>query len=223
MKVDRSHSPVLAKLSKERASSGSASKLVKLSDHPNRQSIIAEVMRGLKDREIDIGLLKGEKYMINKCLGVKAAAGTFRMKLENPDLRLEGGGAVLRFNVPRVAMDVLKIRIRPNATNLLKPCKFSKKRKVGGSARDVRMTMRFDPALDVQQCRLGSVGNVHTTWRIGNLNLKPLQNDLDKMAKNMIEDSLTYAANNLNVMDRIVAAFNGAVGAQCKQTAASTR
>ncbi|HEY2932535.1 MAG TPA: hypothetical protein VGK99_12395 [Acidobacteriota bacterium] len=48
--------------------------------------------------------------------------------------------------------------------------------------------------LDIQQCRLLSIGMVRPKWRIGGLNLKPLQNDLDKVAKEMIEDALTLGS-----------------------------
>lgn len=194
----------------------SGANVKKLKDVPDAQKILDEVERGLRDREIHIALVGGEKYMINKCFGLKASAGTFTLKLENPDLRLDGSGVKMTLNIPHVSMNALKIRVRPN-TNLMKnPCSFSKRRKVGGSAKDVKLVLRFDPLLDLQKCKLGSIGHVETKWRIGNLNLKPLQNDLDRMAKNMIEDSLTYASN-FNLMDRIVAGFNGAIGAQCKR------
>ncbi|HSE48686.1 MAG TPA: hypothetical protein VLA96_05710 [Terriglobales bacterium] len=188
----------------------------KLSEVPYADKILKEVMRGLKDREIDVALIRGEKYMINKCLGIKASTGTFALKLENPDLRLDGSGVKMTLNIPRIAMHALKVRIRPN-TNLMKnPCSFSKRHKVGGTAKDVKLVMRFDPVLDMQQCQLGGVGKPEIKWRIGELNLKPLQNDLDKIAKNMIEDALTNASN-FNLMDRTTAAFNAAIGAECKK------
>lgn len=194
----------------------SGASVKKLKDVPDAQKILDEVERGLRNREIHVALLGGEKYMINKCFGLKASAGTFTLKLENPDLRLDGSGVKMTLNIPHIALHALKVRVRPN-TNLMKnPCSFSKRHKVGGSAKDVKLVLRFDPLLDLEKCKLGSIGHVETKWRIGNLNLKPLQNDLDRMAKNMIEDSLTYTSN-FNLMDRIVAGFNGVIGAQCKR------
>lgn len=188
----------------------------KLNEMSYAQKILEEVERGLKDREIDVALIRGQKYMINKCLGVKASTGTFKLKLANPDLRMDGSGVKLTLNIPRISMNALKVRVRPN-TNLMKnPCSFSKRHKVGGAATDVRLVMRFDPVVDLKQCKLGSVGKPEIKWRIGGLNLKPLQNDLDRIAKNMIEDSLTYASN-FQMMDRMTAAFNAAIGAQCEQ------
>ena len=210
--------PARAAFAKPKGVSGRASgkDTKKLSEVPYADKILKEVMRGLKDREIDVALIRGEKYMINKCLGIKASAGTFALKLENPDLRLDGGGVKMTLNIPRIALHALKVRIRPN-TNLMKnPCSFSKRHKVGGAAKDVKLVMRFDPVLDMQRCQLGGVGTPDIKWRIGELNLKPLQNDLDKIAKNMIEDALTNASN-FNLMDRTTAAFNAAIGAECKK------
>lgn len=51
----------------------------------------------------------------------------------------------------------------------------------------------MDPLYDPERCRIGGWGDANPEVRIGNLNLKPLQNDLDKMAKNMVEDALTFA------------------------------
>ncbi|MGH9670012.1 MAG: hypothetical protein ACRD3A_07880, partial [Terriglobales bacterium] len=132
----------------------------KLQDYPDAQKLLDEIAKGIAAKEIDVALLGGEKYMINKCLGIKASAGTFRVKLASPNARIEGSGARLTFRVDRVSLNALKIRMRPNPGNPLKVCHFSKKFGVGGSASDVRYELRFDPILDLQQCKLGSVGNV---------------------------------------------------------------
>jgi len=61
---------------------------------------------------------------------------------------------------------------------------------------------------------VGSMGDVHEVWRIGSLKLDPLPGEVGVVAKNMVEDALTYGSN-FNIVDRIVAAINGAIGLQC--------
>lgn len=185
----------------------------RLKDYPKAKEMLDGIVQGLMQMEIDVALLGGHKYMINDCLGLKASAGKFKLKLARPELRWEGTGAKLTFRIERIALNALKVRMRPRA-DLLKPCKFSGKFEVGGAATNVSYEMRLDPLLDLQQCKLGSLGQIREKWRIGGLNLKPLQNNLDNMAKNMLEDCLTYASN-FNLGDRIVAGITGFLGAQC--------
>ncbi|NOT30203.1 MAG: hypothetical protein HOP15_07130, partial [Planctomycetes bacterium] len=164
----------------------------RLVDHPRRNELARWLEDSLRDREIDVALLGGHKYMINSCLGIKASAGEFRLKLANPSVRFENTGIVLTLAIDHVAFSALKLRMRPNP-NPLELCKFGKKFEVGGAMEDVRLTLRFDPLYDPERCRVGLWGDANPEVRIGNLNLKPLQNDLDKMAKNMVEDALTFA------------------------------
>jgi hypothetical protein len=190
------------------------SKGTRMKDYPEAQQMMNEVIKGIMNKEIDVALIGGEKYKVNNCLGIKASAGTFRMKLANPNLRMEDTGVRLTFRIERVSMNALKIRMRPNSGNPLKLCHWSKKFTVGGAASNVTYEFRFDPILDLQQCKLGSVGQVKGHFEIGNLNLKPLQNDLDKVAKNMVEDAMNYAGE-LNVIDRVIAGVNGFLAAKC--------
>jgi hypothetical protein len=190
------------------------SKGTRMKDYPEAQQMMNEVIKGIMNKEIDVALIGGEKYKVNKCLGIKASAGTFRMKLANPNLRIEDTGVRLTFRIDRVSMNALKIRMRPNAGNPLKLCHWSKKFTVGGAASKVTYELRFDPILDLQQCKLGSMGQVKGHFEIGNLNLKPLQNNLDSVAKNMIEDAMNYAGE-LNAVDRIIAGVNGFLAAKC--------
>ena len=192
----------------------SGAKPTRLNEYPDAQKLLDEVAKGIAAKEIDVALLGGEKYKINNCLGIKASAGEFRVKLASPNARIEGSGARLTFRVDRVSLSALKIRMRPNAGNPLKLCHWSKKFEVGGAATDIRYELRFDPVLDLLQCKLGSVGIVKHRLDIGGLNLKPLQNDLDRMGKDMFEDAFNNAVN-FNMGDRIVAATNAALGVQC--------
>ena len=50
--------------------------------------------------------------------------------------------------------------------------------------------IRFDPLLDLRECKVQTVGLLGYSFAIGGFNLRPLQNDLDKVAKNMIEEAI---------------------------------
>jgi hypothetical protein len=186
----------------------------RMKDYPQAQQMMNDVIKAIMNKEINVALIGGEKYKVNNCLGIKASAGTFRMKLASPNLRIEDTGVRLTFRIDRVSMNALKIRTRPNSGNPLKLCHWSKKLTVGGAASNVTYEYRFDPILDLQQCKLGSMGQVKSHFEIGNLNLKPLQNDLDRVAKNMVEDAMNYVGE-LNVLDRVIAGVNGFLAAKC--------
>jgi len=161
-----------------------------LASQANAQAVMNEVARGLNGREFNLALLGGQKYMVNNCLGLKASAGEFYMRVASPNLRIEGGSIVLTFRVPRISMTGLKVRMRPNLGNPANPCHFSGRFEVGGSASDVRLEYRFSPVINLKECRTGGVNQLTATWHIGGLNLKPLQNNLDDAARLMVTDSL---------------------------------
>jgi len=186
--------------------------------HPKAQQMLDGIVKGLMQKEINVSLLGGEKYMVNKCLGIKVSAGEFNLRLDNPNIRFEGTGVAATFAIDHVSLNGLSVRIRPNATNPLKLCSFSKRRSVGGSAKNVRLELKMDPLLDIQQCKVGNIGKVHAKVRIGGLNLKPLQNNLDEMAKNMIEDSLTYVLENMwsgAGVDQVIRTINDILELDC--------
>jgi hypothetical protein len=186
----------------------------RLHAHPKRDEIVRKITDALRNKEINVQLLGGHKYMANDCLGIKASAGSFKLKLANPVVKLDGNALVVAAGIDRISMSALKLRMRPNSSNPLKPCQFSKRFEVGGSAKDVRIEVRVDPLLNLQQCKLGTPGGAHTRIRIGNLNLKPLQNNLDNMAKNMIEDSLTYFVE-FNIVNQIIRTIDDVLEADC--------
>ena len=189
-----------------------------IKDHPKAQQMLNGIVQGLMRKEINVSLLGGEKYMVNKCLGIKVSAGEFNLKLANPKVRFEGTGVTTTFAIDRVSMNGLSVRVRPNVTNPLKLCKFSKRRSVGGAAKNVRLELKFDPLLDVRQCKVGNIGKIHAKVRIGGLNLKPLQNNLDEVAKNMLEDSLTYVFENMwsgAGIDQVIRTINDILELDC--------
>ena len=187
-----------------------------LRDEPNAQQILQAAAKNLQGFQIHLALLAGHKYMVNNCLGIKASAGNFDLVVPDPDLRIENTGVVLTFSVSRILFSALSVRLRPDITDVIEPCHFSGRIGIGGKADDVRLEYHFDPILYLEQCKIGSMGHVHAIWRIGSLKLDPLPGEVGIVAKNMIEDSLTYAAN-FNLTDRVVAMLNGAIGLQCHQ------
>ena len=187
-----------------------------LREQPNAQQILQAAAKNLQGFQIHLALLGGHKYMINNCLGIKASAGNFDLVVPDPDLRIENTGVVLTFSVSRVLFNALSVRLRPDVTDVIEPCHFSGRIGIGGKADDVRLEYHFDPVLYLEQCKIGSMGHIHAIWRIGSLKLDPLPGEVGIVAKNMIEDSLTYAAN-FNLTDRVVAMLNGAIGLQCHQ------
>lgn len=175
-----------------------AANVKRFADLPKGQDIMMKAARALAQREIDVVLLGGEKYMVNKCLGIKASAGKFKLRLDDPQVTFEGQSVVMKFMIDRVHLQALKIRMKPNASNPLEPCKFSKAFKVSGSATKVKFVMRLGaPVADLDQCRIPSLGPVEARWHVGGLNLKPLQNNLDEVAKEMIEAALNASVQVL--------------------------
>jgi hypothetical protein len=153
--------------------------------------LISRLVKGLKDKEIDVALLGGQKYMVNDCLGLKASAGKFKLKLANPVAKIDGTGVLLTFSIDKIALSALKVRFRPS-TNF-NPCTWGGRVQVGGEVSDVRLEIRIDPVLDLERGRVADPGQIRAKVRVGNLNLKNVNNQIDKVAKNMIEDSVTFA------------------------------
>jgi hypothetical protein len=121
----------------------------------------------------------------------------------------------MKFMIDRIHLEALKIRMKPNASNPLEPCKFSKAFKVSGSATKVKFVMRLGaPVADLDQCRIPSLGPVEARWHVGGLNLKPLQNNLDEVAKEMIEAALNVSSQVLT--DPFTAVLEGSMDTICE-------
>jgi len=183
-----------------------------VTDLQDAQAFLQALGHEVANWQINTALIGGNKYMINDCLGIKASAGEFNFKPGAPSLRIDGTGVLLQFVVDRITMNGLMVRIRPNVTNPTKLCHFSKRFGVGGSASDVRFEIRFDPLLDLKQCRVMTAGSIRAKFAIGGLNLQPLQNNLDPVAKNMIEDAINFYLENgsfgMQLMNGTVRALN---------------
>lgn len=186
----------------------------RLKDDPAIGEYVKLAVWALKGFEVKMSLLAGHKYMISDCLGVKVSAGEFAMTIPDPDLRVVNDGMVLTFAIPHVAMNAFSVRLRPDVTDAIEPCHFSGAVGIAGSADDLRYEMHFDPTLDLEQCKIGSMGQMHQVWRVGTVRLEPLPPAVTSAASDMIGDALTAFAN-FDVTDRIVATLNAAADTQC--------
>ena len=191
-----------------------SSRTRRLKDDPNVQTYLDVAKYGLNGFEIRTALLAGHKYMISDCIGIKVKAGEFVLKVPDPDFRVENTGIVLTFSIAQISMTAVSLRFRPDVTDAAQPCHFSGAQGIGASAENVRLEMHFDPILDLEQCKIGSMGHMTQIWRIGKLRMSPLPTLVADLSANIVEDALTYASN-FNVVDRIVAGLNGAAGSQC--------
>jgi len=193
---------------------GVSSKSRRLRDDPDAQKYLDKAKSLLNGFEIHTALLAGHKYMIANCVGIKVSAGEFVLRVPDPDLRLDNTGVVLTFAIPHMEMSGFKLRFRPDVTDPTEMCHFSGRYGVGASADNLRLELHFDPILDLEQCKIGSMGHVTQIWRIGTLRMSPLPNEVSDLAGNIIEDALTNGAN-FNLLDRVQAAFNTEVGVRC--------
>jgi hypothetical protein len=174
---------------------------------------LEKLRQKLRGSEVNVALLGSHKYMVGDCLGIKVSAGTFKLRLEDPKIYFQGTALIFECGIDHISFSAIKLRMKPNP-NVLELCQFSKKFEVGGDADDVRLKLRMDPLVDLAHCRVFSSLQPEVTVRIGNLNLKPLQNDLDKAAKNAVEDALT-AFLSFNFHDQINRVFDDMIEADC--------
>lgn len=191
-----------------------SSKTRRLKDDPNAQAYLAQVKSLLNGFAINTALLAGHKYMVSNCVGIKVSAGEFALMVPDPDLRLDNTGVVLTFAIPHIEMSGFKLRFRPDVTDPTEMCHFSGRYGVGASADNLRLELHFDPILDLEQCKISSMGHVTQIWRIGKLRMSPLPTEVSDMAGNIIEDALTNSAN-LNLIDRMLAGLNAVAGVRC--------
>lgn len=185
--------------------------LMRLADHPRGREALAHTAKEMERWDINVTLLGQRKYMVNDCLGIKASAGQFAVKFGNSKFETFNDGAALIFAIDHIKLSALSVRVRPNPGNIVHPCRFSSRFEVSGSAKDIKVEVRFDPMIDLDECKLARLGDVDIKVRIGSLNLKPLPGTLDTVAKNMIEDSLTcwLEAQTPNQIAARVSSFPG--------------
>lgn len=193
---------------------GASAKSRRLRDDPDAQKYLDKAKSLLNGFDINTALLAGHKYMITNCVGIKVSAGEFVLRVPDPDLRLDNTGVVLTFAIPHMEMSGFKLRFRPDVTDPTEMCHFSGRYGVGASADNLRLELHFNPILDLEQCKISSMGHVTQIWRIGTLRMSPLPNEVSDLAGNIIEDALTNSAN-FNLLDRMLAGFNTVAGVRC--------
>ena len=169
-----------------------------VSELENGLKIVKEIIDKLIEKEYNFSLLSQHKYMINSCLGFKVSAGEFSVKFKNPVIEVgNSGNIIIKLGLNKINLSALKIRMRPCAKpeHILDPCHFGKKFEIGGEATDVfvKATLdivahAFDGSAGVCYFALGD--NLDFNWHIGDINLKPMQNNLDNLGKDMLEDGL---------------------------------
>jgi len=189
-------------------------KVGEIKGNPKAQDYLNAIKSALGGFEVKTELLAGHKYMLADCVGIKVSAGEFSLKVPDPDVRIENTGIVVTFAVPHVEMSAVKFRFRPDVTDVMQPCHFSGRYGIGASADDVRLELHFDPILDAEKCKIGSIGHVETIWRIGHLRMSPLPPDVVDLGASIVEDALNLGSN-FYIVDRIVAGLNGFAGTQC--------
>ncbi len=178
---------------------------VLLKNHANAQEIAEKAGKWLDNLEFTVALLPQHKYMINNCLGVKASVGEYKINVGMPFIRIDENGLLIRFQIDKLEDNKVTVRTRPCYKD--GQCHFSPQLAIGGTMTDLRLDITLNPIMDLQTCKIVSLGMPHFKWRIGGANYKPLQNNLDEMIKNMMEDALTFATE-LIMPGRIAEAFN---------------
>ena len=182
--------------------------LLKKSPQPTNQQNISEVEGGLQlvqdifnrmmNNEYSFALLASHKYNINGCLGLKVSAGTFKLKFQAPHVELrQNGEFAVTLKVNRIEFNALKLRMKPcsKPEHITHPCHYGTKFDVGGEATDVSLTAKMKlmtNGLTGTQafCFLNFDGKIDFVWKIGGINLKPMQNNLDNLSRDIIEDAL---------------------------------
>ncbi len=134
--------------------------------------------------------------MLADCLGVKVSVGEFSLQLGAPTVKIENASVVATYAVDSLAFSAFKLRFRPDLTDAAQPCHFSGRVELGGEARDMRVTLRYNPLVDVQHCKVGDPGRLDVDLDIGYLNLGPVPPgiaDLENPFKDMVADALNGA------------------------------
>ncbi|MBI4602434.1 MAG: hypothetical protein HY721_10795 [Planctomycetes bacterium] len=162
-----------------------------LHESPLAPYILEGVGLEMEGADIDVSLVSGAKATAGDCLGVKVSAGRFVLDFGPSTFHVGTDGVELELAIDHIELSTIKIETKSWAS----ACQWTGTFEVGGSASDVRLVLRFAPRIRVDDCALVSLGSFEARVSIGNLNLKPLQNDIDALLKNIVEDSITNALN----------------------------
>lgn len=164
----------------------------------NGLQIVKDIINKMIGQEYGFSLLSQHKYMINDCLGLKVSAGQFSLRFGQPVVEISETGKIkIKLEVQRINLTALKVRMRPRSPDFSdpNPCHFSGKFEIGGEVTNLTMKAEINPLAQALAggpgyCFLAFSEDPIIKWSIGGLNLKPLQNNLDAVGKDMIEDAL---------------------------------
>jgi hypothetical protein len=191
---------------------------VSLLDLPMAGAIAQAAANAFEDKEISVALLDDVSFKINSCLGIKGSAGEFYLRFGKADLTIDSSGIEFELFIERVSLTAIDIKMKPRVPTLgnLDPCDWSGKFEVEGAASDVRIRVRCAPKVSLDDCRIVSLGDFDASVSIGGIDLRPLQNNLDSVAKDLIEESINLALDVL-FPDVLRDLLGGAVLAQICQ------
>lgn len=158
----------------------------RLADLPLAQDIVGGMSQSLNGLNINVALVGGEKATAGDCLGIEIRAGQFRLDFGSMDFQIDSTGIELSISIDEISLTAIKIRTKSPASL----CDWNGTFEVGGSATDIKLTVHFDPRVRLDDCYLVRLGEISAHVSIGGLNLKPLQNDIDKLVKKLIQDAI---------------------------------
>lgn len=158
----------------------------RLADIPLAQQILEGMSQSLNGLNINVALIGGERATAGDCLGIEIRAGQFQVDFGSVDFQIDSTGIELSISIDEISLTAIKIKTKSPVSF----CDWAGTFEVGGSATDIKLTVHFDPRVRLDDCYLVRLGEISAHVSIGGLNLKPLQNDLDKLVKNLIEDAI---------------------------------
>ncbi len=177
-----------------------------LSELENGLQIVKDIINKMITREYSFSLLHQHKYMVNDCLGLKVSAGEFSVRFAMPVIEISETGKIkIKLEVNRINLTALKVRMRPRSPDFSdpNPCHFSGKFEIGGEVTDLVLRAEINPLAQALTgpnpgyCFLAFSDEPIIKWSIGGINLKPLQNNLDGIGKDMIEEALNNRMSQL--------------------------
>ena len=173
-----------------------------LSSHPQGQAMMAEAARKAALLDVTFTFLDkeykddtyatdpfGNKYRTG-CYRFKVNSG-FRFRMDTPQFTLNNQGLTIVQNISRISGDGLTARA------MLLACQEFGIGTIGVRVSDLKVTYTSRPLISFSQagggCTIGwnqDTDDVRVT--IGDLNITNVQNDLDKLAKNAVEDAVNF-------------------------------
>jgi hypothetical protein len=142
------------------------------------------------------------------------SSGEFGIKFRDPNVTLTSSGDLrIRLKIDRITMSGFKLRMRPRVPDFsdANPCHFSGKFEVGGSAKDLSVTIVLSPKLvhsmtaaaTPMWCLVGYKNEPLLDWTMDALDMAGLANTYYHNAKEMMFDALDFGLNKLLLKELI--------------------